>query len=574
MLSSNVTFVTSYFKIYDNDYDMTKTFEKRLELFLKLADTGINICIFTSPEFKEIFEEIDNKYENVKLIGVYLKSELKFSRTYFSSEIELCELPDKRSHIKDTEDYISLMNSKIDFVKKVIDIDPFSTKYFCWFDFSLPYIFRNIDNTVQKFKIISKNNYIDSFLTIPGCWNWKVTEINFIKEKICWRFCGGFFIGDKESLIDFYNLSFNNYSEFLTQTKLLLWEVNYWAWLEAFKNFKPIWYLSDHDDSIINIPSNLFDFKIKNLSSEVMIYNYPKIITDDCFFPSSASYVYDILNNTHIINTRYVNYFYRDYKIYNNWDCVFFNHSRQIKTLNITSHLDSDFRPISFDNVKVDECNLTNNINSYSIGLEDIRLYYQNGKVKFIATNMNYIPIGKNRMIIGDYDNNICSNCKIVNMLWDSKCEKNWCPIQYNNSEKQLFIYRWSPYQVGYVDENNDFQILIEKQFTCEMINKFRGSTTFIENDDKTLIGLVHYSVYSVHNVPPTYYHSIVLISKETLLPIMYSNPFKFHEISIEFCIGFTIYLDQYLFWISQMDREPLLIKIDRNKIPILNNIH
>jgi len=565
MTKNTVTFVTSYFKIYDDDYDMSKTFEKRLDLFLKLVDTGINICIFTTPEFKELFQEIENKYENVKLVNVYLKSELKFSRANFSSEIDLCQLPEKRSHIKDTEDYIYLMNSKIAFVKEVIDINPFSSKYFCWFDFSLPYIFKDIDNTVQKFKIISQRNYIDSFLTIPGCWNWKIHDINFLKEKICWRFCGGFFIGDKESLIHFYNVSFHNFGEFLRQTKLLLWEVNYWAWLESVKNFNPTWYLADHNDSIINIPNNLFLLKIKNLSNEVIIYGYPEIQSDDKFFPSSSSYVYDTMNNTHIINTRYVNYFYKD-----NWDCIFFNNRRQIKTINISSQLDSDFKPISFNITSVDEGNLINNNNSFSLGLEDVRLYYQNKKVRFIATNINYIPMGKNRMIIGDFDNNTFSNCKIVNMLWDSKCEKNWCPIQYNNNTQQLFIYKWWPYQVGYVDENNDFQIFIEKEITGEIINKFRGSSTFIENDDKTLIGLVH---YSVHNVPPIYYHSIVLISKETLLPIMYSDPFKFGDMPIEFCIGFTTYLDQYIFWISQMDREPLLIKIDRNQIPISNNI-
>lgn len=565
MTKNTVTFVTSYFKIYDDDYDMSKTFEKRLDLFLKLVDTGINICIFTTPEFKELFQEIENKYENVKLVNVYLKSELKFSRANFSSEIDLCQLPEKRSHIKDTEDYIYLMNSKIAFVKEVIDINPFSSKYFCWFDFSLPYIFKDIDNTVQKFKIISQRNYIDSFLTIPGCWNWKIHDINFLKEKICWRFCGGFFIGDKESLIHFYNVSFHNFGEFLRQTKLLLWEVNYWAWLESVKNFNPTWYLADHNDSIINIPNNLFLLKIKNLSNEVIIYGYPEIQSDDKFFPSSSSYVYDTMNNTHIINTRYVNYFYKD-----NWDCIFFNNRRQIKTINISSQLDSDFKPISFNITSVDEGNLINNNNSFSLGLEDVRLYYQNKKVRFIATNINYIPMGKNRMIIGDFDNNTFSNCKIVNMLWDSKCEKNWSPIQYNNNTQQLFIYKWWPYQVGYVDENNDFQIFIEKEITGEIINKFRGSSTFIENDDKTLIGLVH---YSVHNVPPIYYHSIVLISKETLLPIMYSDPFKFGDMPIEFCIGFTTYLDQYIFWISQMDREPLLIKIDRNQIPISNNI-
>jgi hypothetical protein len=564
MTDNNVTFVTSYFKIYENDYDIEKIFEKRLELFLKLAVTGINICIFTTPEFQYTFTEIHNKYNNIKLIDIYSKNDLKFSKKYFS-EIENCQLPEKRSHVKDTEYYMSLMNSKIDFVNETIKINPFSSKYFCWFDFSLPYIFKNLDKTIEKFKLISQRKYTDSFLTMPGCWNFKVNDVNFIKTNICWRFCGGFFIGDKNSLVDFYNLSFNNYSEFLTLTKSILWEVNYWAWLESYKNFKPIHYLADHNDTIIDIPSHLYTMKIGNFANEITIYNYPKIDSDDIFFPSSSSYIYDNINKKHIINTRYVNYYYKD-----NWECDFFNHARQIKTINVKSELDSSFQATSFNIVGIDETGLVNNYTAFSVGLEDIRLYSQNGNIKFIASNVNYIPNLKNRMIIGDYNNNVCSNCRIINMIWDSKCEKNWSPIQFNNSEKQLFIYKWSPYQLGFVDEENNLQICLEKQFNDNIINKFRGSTPFIEKDENTLIGLVH---YSVPNVPPIYYHSLILIDKNTLLPIMYSDPFKFYERSIEFCIGFTIYEDKYLFWISQMDREPLLLKININKIPIINKL-
>ena len=564
MLKSNVTFVTSYFKIYDDDYDMNKTFEKRLELFLKLADTGINICIFTTSEFENIFTKMDEKYDNIKLVDIYSKNQLKFSQKYFP-ETELCKLPERRSDCKDTEYYMYLMNSKIDFVNEVIKINPFSSKYFCWFDFSLPYIFKNIDETIEKFKLISQRNYINSFLTIPGCWNWKVNDIDYIKNNICWRFCGGFFIGDKESLIDFYNLSFNNYSEFLIVTKTFLWEVNYWAWLESYKNFSPIWFSGDHNDSIINIPSDLYTIKIDELVNETIIYNYPKIESSDSFFPSSASYIYDNITKKHILNTRYVNYYYKD-----DWECDFFNDTRQIRTVNINSELDDNFVPLLFNIVNIDETNLFNNNSAFSIGLEDIRLYSQNNTIKFIASNINYIPNCKNRMIIGDYTNNLCTNCKLVNMLWDSKCEKNWSPIQYNNNEKQLFIYKWSPYQIGFIDDNMFFQINIEKQFSNEMINKFRGSSPFIERDNETIIGLVH---YSIPNVPPIYYHVIVLLDKYTLLPIMYSDPFKFGQKPIEFCIGFTICEDKYLFWISQMDREPLLLKINIDKIPILNKV-
>jgi hypothetical protein len=257
MSKSDVTFVTCYFKIYDDDYDTNKTFERRLEIFLKLADTGINICIFTTPEFKYIFTEINKKYANVKLVDVYLKNQLKFSQKFFP-ETEIYQLPERRNHVKDTEYYMHLMNSKIDFINETIKINPFSSKYFCWFDFSLPYVFKDMDKTINKIKLLSQHNYIHSFLTMPGCWNVKINDINFIKNNICWRFCGGFFMGDKDSLIDFYNLSFNNYGEFLKETKTLLWEVNYWAWLEYFKGFNPIWYSADHNDSIIDIPQHLY----------------------------------------------------------------------------------------------------------------------------------------------------------------------------------------------------------------------------------------------------------------------------------------------------------------------------
>jgi len=258
MLTNNVTFVTCYFKIYDEDISLSRSFEKRLELFLKIADTGINICIFISPDYREIFLEIAEKYKNIQIVNIYDKNNLKFSKKYFP-EIESCLLPENRSHIKDTKDYITLMNSKIDFVNEAIHLNPFNNEYFCWFDFALPYIFKDFDKTIILFKKIAQQSYSGSFLIIPGCWNFKMNDINYIKNKVCWRFCGGFFIGDKNSLSDFYKLSINNFGEFLNQTKTLVWEVNFWTWLESYKSFNPIWYPAEHNDSIINIPEDLYN---------------------------------------------------------------------------------------------------------------------------------------------------------------------------------------------------------------------------------------------------------------------------------------------------------------------------
>ena len=574
MNKNKITFVTSYLKIYDDDYDKSKTFEKRLSLFMKIVNLGINICIFTSEEFKSYFHDISEKFHNVKLMDICSIDTLEFTKLG-REHCQTQHLPCNRSHIKDLPNYMYLMHSKIEFIKKTIDVNPFDTNFFCWFDFSLPYIFKNIDQTLHNIQLHSTRNYIDKFITLPGCWNYKVNDINYLKNKIAWRFCGGFFIGDKVSLSHFYDTSISHFVEFLNLTdNTLVWEVNYWAWLEANNYISPIWYNADHNDTIVNIPETIYTENILNISTNLICYNYPNLpIVDDKFFPSSASYVYDDKNKKHILNTRYVNYYYKD-----NWDCDFFNNTRQIRTINICSELDDKFCPKYYKVIYTDETNLKPNLHFFSQGLEDIRLYNDEieNKIKFIASNINYIPFCKNRMIIGDYDyeNNACTNCKIINMTWETNCEKNWVPLPLNEAEKRkLFVYKWSPYTVGFITDDNNFQINIEKQFENPLVNLFRGSTPFIKytiDNMSYYLGLVH---YSEKGAPPIYYHSLVLLDVETKLPLFYSDVFKFGDKPIEFCIGFSIdyNTNEYLFWISQMDREPLLIKININKIPILN---
>jgi hypothetical protein len=146
------------------------------------------------------------------------------------------------------------MNSKIEFIKKTINANPFNNDYFCWFDFSLPYIFKNMESSLAKLKKYSESEFISQpFIAMPGCWN-KCANVDVLKDFICWRFCGGFFIGDKNSLLSFYDVSIARFEEFLNSTKKLVWEVNYWAWLELMGYTSFMWYLADHNDSIINVP--------------------------------------------------------------------------------------------------------------------------------------------------------------------------------------------------------------------------------------------------------------------------------------------------------------------------------
>ena len=251
--NNNVTFVTAYLKTYESDYHETKSFEKRLEFFMKIVELNINICLFISPEYKDAIDLISNKHKNVIVIEVLSIEDLEITKIVKKNS-HLLNLPDRRNCVKDSPNYMCLINSKIEFIKKTINVNPFNNEYFCWFDFSLPYVFKNVEHCLTKLKKYSESNFISQpFIANSGCWN-KCSNVEVLKNDVYWRFCGGFFIGDKNSLLSFYDVSIARFEEFLNSTKKLVWEVNYWAWLELMEYTSFMWYLADHNDSIINVP--------------------------------------------------------------------------------------------------------------------------------------------------------------------------------------------------------------------------------------------------------------------------------------------------------------------------------
>jgi hypothetical protein len=239
--------------------------------------------------------------------------------------------------------------------------------------------------------------------------------------------------------------------------------------------------------------------------------------------------------------------------------------------------LDADFSPIA-DTFKL----ITEQIdipqyagNVFSRGFEDVRLYQSETTdtgVKFIATNVDYSPNGKNNMVIGDYSvyDHTISNVKVVLPPVESWCEKNWIPISRGvglGQVEDLFIYKWFPLEVGRINSTTgSLEIVMSHMVSAPYFNKVRGSTTFIEREDG-MLGVVHFS--EDHN-PRHYYHMLVLLEKESLKPLKYSNCFCFKSLGVEFCIGFTDELaDEYVFWTSQMDREPMTVFINKSEIPL-----
>ena len=590
-----VTFVTSFFNIYETDYDAKKTIPWRVERFEEMARTGINICVYTSPDYAKYIDT--EKFPNVILYDTGAAAPCKtpapvgFDEGTLSEDIfkidketaNLSELwvagvvqggatpvslPSVRNETKDTAGYLTVINSKTQFMADVVQKNPFGTTHFAWVDFNLSHVLFNGEPSLRYLKDLGQRTFKPKMFAIPGCWDHKYNNVHIghVTECIFWRFCGGFFIGDAESILRFDELYKQKYPEFIAAYRKLVWEVNFWAWLEVNSDWAPEWYAAGHDDTIItNLSASYFSLNLRDLGATVTKYDYPEI---PGYNPGSASYLKH--EGQHLLNTRYVNYWY-----YPDGGYAFYDGTNIIRSKNILSLLDENLAPQFYCEMDESSIQLPRH-DTYSRGIEDIRLFADtsDGRIKYIATTVGYHGTGGNRMVIGNYDveTRTYSDSQIIQPPTDTWCEKNWVPLPVPGpgGNSQMFVYKWAPMEIGEIQDETRLRIVhrYEDTVNIPLFSKMKGSGPFVQLPGGNLIGVIH---FSEETKPRHYFHMLVVLDKETFKPIKYSESFVFANIGIEFCIGFDISADnKYLFWISQFDREPALISIVIDKISFL----
>jgi hypothetical protein len=193
------------------------------------------------------------------------------------------------------------------------------------------------------------------------------------------------------------------------------------------------------------------------------------------------------------------------------------------------------------------------------LGLEDIRLYEEDNKIKCIATSREYSVNSTNSIVIGDYniDNYIIENVNIIESPFSEECEKNWIPIG------NKIIYKWYPLQIG---EIKNQKLIIDTVIqTPKFFKHLRGSSNVVEynNEYWTVVHGVKYST------PRKYYHMIVILDKKYNVN-RYTVPFYYDTYSIEYCLGLLIDEDNIYMTASRNDSNPIIVKIriqDTNKI-------
>jgi hypothetical protein len=620
-----------------NESNNNRSPKWRLDHFRTIAETGIPLCIYISPEYQEIMVEFIQEFPNVKIMKTVNIQDTFASKVYQTemlySEITLppitlppITLPNQRSPNKDTHNYILLMNAKTEFMQDAIEQNPWSSTHFAWIDFNIAHIFKAKVRSQEFLKILAKRTLNPNFLTIPGCWA-KLQEpcIEYILDNVHWRFCGGFFLGDKQSIIKFNELYREYFPQFIRKYRKLVWEVNFWAWLELNIDNLFIWYKGDHDDSILHFSADFCSVRIldfaranegANEGAQEIKYDYPKI---EGYEPMTAAYCLHqkMGQPVHMINTRYVNYWLTPEGRY-----IINDPNGKIISKNMYSELDGEtMKPLYYKEMQDPEDLPMVNSTRFQ-GLEDIRLFLdqecgqecsqecsqdqdqtQDLKqiVKFSASTICYSPSGKSRIVIGNYDvdKGTYTDCIVVEAPdKDSWCEKNWvtgnrrfpCTNPPFIKDKTEIItkgggvrgnlgslhYGWSPQQIGSINpQTMQLEIHTVREITAPYFSSVRGSSEFTRHTivDSTdllvdvLVGVVH---FSEEYQPRHYFHILVMLEPETLKLLKYSEIFYFDKIGIEFCIGFTILDFKYHFWISKHDRDPTLVICSMNNLPFL----
>lgn len=579
-----ITLVTSYVNFYRTPI---VNHHYRLPFLQKIIDLQIPVVVFVSPDCLEAVEMFMRKLSSIQHVCIVPLAKSFFESSYmFITAIHSPNgplvLPKHRFRPKDTLDYMCYQHSKVEYMQKVASMNPFKTSHFAWCDYDLfkqfecpPYLRFLCQHGLPYLthKPPTEHSAATTWdakhqLFFPGCWDKATYVMPFLCNNVCWRFCGGFFLGTKEAIDHFYDLYQQHYDKFLDTYNTMVWDVNFWTYLEQESDWDPYIYYADHNDSLIqNFP--LFALASKPRPERTIAYTYPTV---ESFYPSSGSLVR--FQNQYIYNVRYVNYYYRP-----DGHCDL-QEDEKTCSVNQMVYLHDDY---SVDSSRgfcaVEESPELMGLpapdpDEQFQGIEDIRLYVHQNRLKFIATTVNYSGCATNRMVYGDYairnDANTdrrhvyLSNVSVIHPPVPSHKEKNWIPFSsITEPLKEYFIYSWFPFRMGIVVDNT-LEITHFYNNGIAFPGVVRGSSNIVY-DKGTYVALVHCS--EEHTLPKRYFHMMIWMDATSYRPIRCSKLFYFDQYGPEFCLSLQVSREHYILWISRYDRDPITLYYRKDAI-------
>jgi len=309
-------------------------------------------------------------------------------------------------------------------------------------------------------------------------------------------------------------------------------------------------YINNKTQHIDNVWDNTH-YYIETLTGTTYRGKYVPLLFPDVDEYKVSSCAMIPFDNKLLMNTRYVNY-----GVDGKGGYPVRSSDGIVRTKNAVTFLNNDYRVLENPSM------LTENLgtifeNNSPYGLEDVRIFNHQGKVYFNANSKNYKENNNIvSMVLGEYnfDKKTIDNIKVVESPYGKSCEKNWIYIPGESNDKMNFIYNWHPLEIGSVEDNT--LVVHTKHTTPKFFSRLRGSSNMIEYNGRIWC-LTHYVKYST---PRIYYHSLIGFNRKTMKPEMYSLPFAFRKLAIEYCLTIHIKDGDVCFIFSQGDAEPGMI--------------
>lgn len=257
------------------------------------------------------------------------------------------------------------------------------------------------------------------------------------------------------------------------------------------------------------------------------------------------------------VNVRYVNYRIQPNGSYLMFENGVLNGDNPVRTENYFCTMNDSFDMTS-ELVKMEMKDPVKHTSRIK-GLEDVRIFMQDGVCRYIATTLEHSYDGKIRQHLGTYDleTHTFTNSQSLVPPVPTDCEKNWIP--YKDTQ---FIYGWNPFRIGHLDASNKF-VIDSAQATNNFCGNLRGSSNLVREDD-FFYGIAHIVMYQQ---PRKYYHVVVKIDATTDKLVATSQPFYFAKNAIEYCLSFDKKGETCFAIVSQNDRDPILVEFQWSEL-------
>jgi hypothetical protein len=247
----NVTYVSMM--VYNQD-DPNPPIQ-RIKWLLTLMDAKLPIVLYVCSFYHRLIGNY--RVPNATIIPFHLE-ETEIMRHIRSKEQALApiplELPEYRNQLKDTVFFCGLMGVKTELVARAVRDGLIRTPFVAFLDASIAKVLAQPTRALAELRDLSVSSTLTVPL-IPGCRvpaaPWPSREE--LAGRICWMFCGGFFLLPAGKAMEWHVRCREGLLEFLREGRVT-WEVNVWAAMVSETPGLVAWFLADHNEKMLRVP--------------------------------------------------------------------------------------------------------------------------------------------------------------------------------------------------------------------------------------------------------------------------------------------------------------------------------